>query len=137
MFLSPAQRGRFDENGENHEFRFYPLKTRLHSSDPRKRRKLLKWQVTQAKTWFRKSRACPSRTKQRHQQNLERSLEEIHKSIETRFSQSWDLCQNCGLRLFIVIATIKRSFLKGSVPRVRISPLSFPCVDNIGPCALR
>ena len=59
MFLSPAKRGRFDENGENHELAFYPLKTRASLFRPPKTTKMTKMAgVTQAKAWFRKSRVC-------------------------------------------------------------------------------
>ena len=48
------KRGRFDENGENDEFEFYPLKTRASLLRPPKMTKMTK--ITQAKAWFRKSR---------------------------------------------------------------------------------
>ena len=52
------KRGRFDENGENDEVAFYPLKTRASLL---KRPKMTKMaDVTQEKAWFRKSRVCPS-----------------------------------------------------------------------------
>ena len=35
-FCPLPKRGRFDENGDNGEFAFYPLKTRASLSDPRK-----------------------------------------------------------------------------------------------------
>ena len=53
--------GRFDENGENDEFAFYPLKTRASLIRPPKTTKMTKMAVvTQAKAWFRKSRVCSS-----------------------------------------------------------------------------
>ena len=55
------KRGRFDENGENDKFAFYPLKTRASLLRPPKTTKMTKMAgVTQAKAWFRKSRACSS-----------------------------------------------------------------------------
>ena len=57
----PAKRGRFDENCENDEFAFYPLKTRASLLRPLKTTKMTKMAgVTQAKAWFRKSRVCSS-----------------------------------------------------------------------------
>ena len=58
VFLVPCERGRSDENGENGEFAFYPLKTRASLLRPPKMTKIAG--VTQAKAWFRKSRFCPS-----------------------------------------------------------------------------
>ena len=51
--LCPCQnRGRFDENGENDEFAFYPLKTRASLLRPPKTPKMTKMAgVTQAKAW--------------------------------------------------------------------------------------
>ena len=57
-FCPLPKRGRFDENGENDEFAFYPLKQGFRSSDPQKRRKWRKWRVSLRKrhglekTWF-------------------------------------------------------------------------------------
>ena len=60
-FCPLPKRGRFDENGENDEFAFCPLKTRV-SLRPPKTMKVTKWRmtpdVTQAKAWFRRSRVC-------------------------------------------------------------------------------
>ena len=54
--FSLPKRGRFDENGENYEFAFYPLKTRASLLTPRKTTKITKKAgVTQAKAWFRKN----------------------------------------------------------------------------------
>ena len=51
----PEKRGHFAENGENDEFAFYPLKTRVSLLKPRKTTKMTKMAgVTQAKAWFRK-----------------------------------------------------------------------------------
>ena len=51
------KRGRFDENGENDEFAFYPMKTRASLLRPPKATKMTKMAgVTQEKAWFRKSR---------------------------------------------------------------------------------
>ena len=54
----PYQKGSFWRNGENDKFAFYPLKTRASLHRPLKTTKMAG--VTQAKTWFRKSRACSS-----------------------------------------------------------------------------
>ena len=55
------KRGHFDENGENDEFAFYPLKTRVWLLKPPKTTKMTKMAgVTQEKTWFRKGRVCSS-----------------------------------------------------------------------------
>ena len=61
VFLSPAKRGRFDENGENDEFTFYPLKTGVSLLGPPKTTKMTKMAgVTQEKAWFRKNLVCSS-----------------------------------------------------------------------------
>ena len=53
--------GCFDENDENDEFTFYPLKTRASLLRPPKTTKMTKMAgVTQEKAWFRKSRVCSS-----------------------------------------------------------------------------
>ena len=52
------KRGRFDENGENDEFAFYPLKTRVSLLRTTKMTKMA--DVTQEKAWFRKGRVCSS-----------------------------------------------------------------------------
>ena len=52
--------GRFDENGENDEVAFYPLKTGVSLLRPPKTTKMAG--VTQEKAWFRKSRASSSLT---------------------------------------------------------------------------
>ena len=52
-------KGRFDENGENDEFAFCPLKTR--ASLPRSPKTMITTKmagVTRAKAWFRKDRVC-------------------------------------------------------------------------------
>ena len=60
-FCTLPKRGRFDENGENDEFAFYPLKTRVSLLRPPQTTKMTKMaDVTQEKAWFRKSRACSS-----------------------------------------------------------------------------
>ena len=51
VLVSPAKRGEFDENGENDEFAFYPLRTRASLLRPLKTTKMAG--VTQAKAWFR------------------------------------------------------------------------------------
>ena len=58
-FCPLPKRGRFDENGENDEFAFYPLKTRASLLRPLKTTKMTKMAgVTQEKAWFSKSRVC-------------------------------------------------------------------------------
>ena len=53
--------GRFDENGENDESAFYPLKTGASLHGPPKTTKVTKMAgVTQAKAWFGKSLVCSS-----------------------------------------------------------------------------
>ena len=60
-FCPVPQRGRFDGNGKNDEFAFYPLKTRASLVRPPKTTKTTRMEgVTQAKAWFRKSLVCPS-----------------------------------------------------------------------------
>ena len=60
-FCPLPKRGRFDENGENDEFAFYPLKTRFWLLRPPKTTKMTKMAgVTQEKAWFRKGRVCSS-----------------------------------------------------------------------------
>ena len=54
-FYPLPKRGRLDENGENDEFAFYPLKTRASLLKPPKTTKIAK-----ATAWFRKSRLCSS-----------------------------------------------------------------------------
>ena len=56
--------GRFDENGENDEFAFYPLKTRVWLlRPPESETKTTKMAgVTQEKAWLRKGRVCSSLT---------------------------------------------------------------------------
>ena len=50
-----------DENGENDEFAFYPLKTRASLLRPPRTTKMMKMAgVTQANAWFRKSQVCSS-----------------------------------------------------------------------------
>ena len=62
-FCPLPKRGRFDENGENDEFAFYPLKTRVWLLRPPKTTKMTKMAgVTQEKAWFRKGRVCSSLT---------------------------------------------------------------------------
>ena len=57
----PCQKRLFDENGENDELAFYPLKRRASLIRPPKTTKMTKMAcLTQAKAWFRKSRACSS-----------------------------------------------------------------------------
>ena len=65
MVLSPAKRGRFDENGENYEFAFYPPKTRVLLRPPKTTKMTKMAGVTRAlpKAWFRKCWACSSLTK--------------------------------------------------------------------------
>ena len=54
-FCPLPERGRFDENGENDEFAFYPPKTRVLLVRPPTTTKMTKMAgVTQAKAWFRK-----------------------------------------------------------------------------------
>ena len=61
-FCPLPKRGHFDENGENDEFAFYPLKTRVWLLRPPKTTKMTKMAgVTQEKAWFRKGRVCSSR----------------------------------------------------------------------------
>ena len=56
-FCPLQKRGRFDENGENDESAFYPLKTRASLLGPPKTTKMTQMPgVTQAKAWFRNSR---------------------------------------------------------------------------------
>ena len=57
-FCPLPKRGHFDENGENDEFAFYPLKTRVWLLRPPKTTKMAG--VTQEKAWFRKGRVCSS-----------------------------------------------------------------------------
>ena len=58
-FCPLPKKGLFDENGENDEFAFYPLKTRALLLRPPKTTKMTKMAgVTQEKAWFRKSRVC-------------------------------------------------------------------------------
>ena len=58
------KRGCFDKNGEKDEFAFYPLKTTASLLRPPKTTKMTKIaSVTQAKSWFRKSRVCSSLNK--------------------------------------------------------------------------
>ena len=60
-FCPLPKRGRFDENGENDEFAFYPLKTRASLLTPPRSTKMTNMAgFTQAKAWFRKSRVCSS-----------------------------------------------------------------------------
>ena len=60
-FCPLPKRGRFDENGENDEFAFYPLKKRVSLLRPPQTTKMTKMaDVTQEKAWFRKSRVCSS-----------------------------------------------------------------------------
>ena len=60
-FCPLPKRGHFDENGENDEFAFYPLKTRVWLLRPPKTTKMTKMAgVTQEKAWFRKSLVCSS-----------------------------------------------------------------------------
>ena len=60
-FCPLPKRGHFDENGENDEFAFYPLKTRVWLLRPPKTTKMTKMAgVTQEKAWFRKGRVCSS-----------------------------------------------------------------------------
>ena len=55
MPLSLQKKRGFDENGENDESAFYPVKEWLCSSDPVKAMKMTKMAgVTQAKAWFTK-----------------------------------------------------------------------------------
>ena len=62
--LPNFKRGRFDENGENDDFAFYPLKTRASLLRPPKTTKMTKMaDVTQAKAWFQKSRVGSSLTR--------------------------------------------------------------------------
>ena len=57
----PPKRARFDENGENDEFAFYPLKTMVSLLRRPQTTKMTKMAgVTQEKAWFRKSRVCSS-----------------------------------------------------------------------------
>ena len=61
LFVPLPKRGCFDENGENDEFAFYPLKTRASLLRPPKTTKMTHMAVvTQAKAWFSKSRVCSS-----------------------------------------------------------------------------
>ena len=54
-FCPLPKRGRFDENGENDEFAFYPLKARVSLLRPPKTTKMTKMAgVTREKAWFRK-----------------------------------------------------------------------------------
>ena len=53
-FCPLSNRGRFDENGENDEFAFYPLKTRVSFLRPTKTTKMA------GATQFRKRRVCSS-----------------------------------------------------------------------------
>ena len=63
-FCPLPKRGHFDENGENDEFAFYPVKTRVWLLRPPKTTKMTKMAgVTQEKAWFRKGRVCSSLTK--------------------------------------------------------------------------
>ena len=56
-FCPVPKRGCFDENGENDEFAFYPLKTRASLFRPPKTTKMAKMVgVTQAKASFRKKK---------------------------------------------------------------------------------
>ena len=55
-FCSVPNRGCFDENGENDEFAFYPLKTQASLFKHPKTTKIAG--VTQAKAWFRKRLVC-------------------------------------------------------------------------------
>ena len=58
-FCPLPKRGRFDENGENDEFAFYPLKTRVALLRPPKTTKMTKMAgVTREKAWFRKNLVC-------------------------------------------------------------------------------
>ena len=60
-FCPLPKRGHFDENGENDEFAFYPLKTRVWLLRFPKTMKMTKMAgVTQEKAWFRKGRVCSS-----------------------------------------------------------------------------
>ena len=58
----PCQKGPvFDEDGENDEFAFYPLKTMVSLLRPSPTTKMTKMAgVTQEKAWFRESRVCSS-----------------------------------------------------------------------------
>ena len=57
------KRGCLDENGENDEFAFYPLNTRVWLLRPPKTTKMTKMAgVTQEKAWFRKGQVCSSLT---------------------------------------------------------------------------
>ena len=61
IFCPLRKRGRFDENGENDEFAFYPLKTRVSLLRPPKTTKMTKMAgVTREKAWFRKNLVCSS-----------------------------------------------------------------------------
>ena len=63
-FCPLPKRGRFDENGANDEFTFYPLKTRASLLRPLKTTKMTQMAgVTQEKAWFRKRRVCCSMKK--------------------------------------------------------------------------
>ena len=56
-FCPLPKRARFDENGENDEFAFYPLKTMVSLLRPLQTTKMTKMAgVTQEKAWFRESR---------------------------------------------------------------------------------
>ena len=62
-FCPLPKRARFDENGENDEFAFYPLKTMASLFRPPQTTKMTKMAgVTQEKAWFRKSQVCSSLT---------------------------------------------------------------------------
>ena len=70
-FCPLPKRGRFDENGENDEFAFYALKTRVWLLTPLKTTKMTKMAgVTQEKAWFRKGRVCSSLSQGSHKPGL-------------------------------------------------------------------
>ena len=61
LFVPCQKRARFDENGENDEFAFYPLKTMVSLLRPPQTTKMTKMAgVTQEKAWLRESRVCSS-----------------------------------------------------------------------------
>ena len=60
-FCPLPKRDRLDENGENDEFAFNPLKTRASLLRPPKTMKMTKMAgITQEKAWFRKNLVCSS-----------------------------------------------------------------------------
>ena len=61
VFVPLPKRGHFDENGENYELAFYPLKTGASPLKPPKTTKMPKMAgVTEEKAWFRENQVCYS-----------------------------------------------------------------------------